>query len=283
MPGSMDTQPTIISGTEMLDVFVRAAAEAPHAAALFCDIDGTISPIAPRPSEAGVSDSFRDLLARLVERIGLVAFVTGRLVEDGRRMIPLQGAVHVGAHGLETMAADGSVVEEPDAEPYVPIVHDLAEAAARDLDCRALGIVIEDKRSVLALHYRLAPDPEAARVAILTRVAAPATARGLTVASGHFVIELRPPLSYSKGTAVRRLLAAGDYTSAVCCGDDLTDVTAFMAVREWGGSDARRRTLAVAAITDETPQLVLDAADVLVRATPGVHEVLRRLAAAVGA
>ena len=67
------------------------------------------------------------------------------------------------------------------------------------------------------------------------------------------------------------------------CGDDLTDITAFAAIREWGERDARRATLAVAAVTDETPRPVIDAADVLVRATPGVHEVLARLAAAVGA
>jgi hypothetical protein len=67
------------------------------------------------------------------------------------------------------------------------------------------------------------------------------------------------------------------------CGDDLTDVTAFAANRDWGERDARRRTLAVAAVTDETPRPVMEAADVLVRATPGVHEALSRLANAVGA
>ena len=95
---------------------------------------------------------------------------------------------------------------------------------------------------------------------------------------------MRPPLPFNKGTAVRRLLTAGDYFAAMGCGDDLTDVTAFAAIREWGERDARgarrsrsRRSQA------ETPQPVTEAADVLVRATPGVHEVLARFAAAVGA
>ena len=44
-----------------------------------------------------------------------------------------------------------------------------------------------------------------------------------------------------------------------------------------------RAAATVAAVTDETPRPVTEAADVLVRATPGVHEVLSRLAAAVGA
>jgi trehalose 6-phosphate phosphatase len=274
---------SIISGFEALRALERAAAEAPGAAALLCDIDGTISPIAPTPGEAEVPAAFRDLLAALVERLGLVVFCTGRSLEDGRRMIPLDGAVYVGTHGLETMTADGAVASDPQAERYVDTVREVAESAARDLDCEALGVVLEDKRTVLAIHYRLAEDPSATRHQILTRVIEPARERGLAIATGHFMFEVRPPLPFTKGTAARRLLENGEYYSAIACGDDLTDVTLFAAVRDWGERDARRRTAAVAAVTAETPGTVTEAADVLVRATPGVHEVLARLAAAVGA
>jgi trehalose 6-phosphate phosphatase len=273
----------IVSGSEALDAFVLAAAEAPTAAALFCDIDGTISPIAPTPAEAYVPEPFREVLAALVRRLGLVTFATGRTLDDGRRMIPLEGAAYIGTHGLETMATDGSISVEPQAERYAATIREVAEAAARDLDCEALGVVLEDKRTVLAVHYRLAEDAAATRHAILTRVIEPARERGLAIATGHFAFEVRPPLSFTKGAAIRRLLAAGDYFTAMGCGDDLTDVTAFAAIRDWGERDARRRAVAVAAVTDETPRPVLEAADVLVRATPGVHEVLSRLAKAVGA
>ena len=157
-------------------------------------------------------------------------------------MIPLDGAAYVGTHGLETMAPDGSVTVEPQAERYVAAIHEVAEAAARDLDCEALGVVLENKRTVLAVHYRLAADAAATRHEILTRVIEPARARGLAIATGHFAFEVRPPLPFTKGTAVRRLLAAGDYLTAMGCGDDLTDVTAFAAMRDWGERDARRVT-----------------------------------------
>ena len=85
-------------------------AAAPRAGALFCDIDGTISPIVERPGAAAVSQPFREVLAALTERLGLVAFVTGRTLEDGRRMIPLDGAAYVGTHGLESTAPDGQVL-----------------------------------------------------------------------------------------------------------------------------------------------------------------------------
>ena len=147
----MDAGSPIISGTEALDALLRAAAEAPHAAALFCDIDGTISPIAPTPAEAHVPEPFRELLARLVARLGLVAFVTGRSLEDGRRMIALDGAAYVGTHGLEMMTAGRRASSsDPQAERYVGSIREVREAAQRDLDCDALGVVLEDKRTVLA-------------------------------------------------------------------------------------------------------------------------------------
>ncbi len=279
----MEAGSPIIRGLEALEALQRAVAQAPRAAVLFCDIDGTIAPIAPTPAEAHVPEAFRVLLATLVERLGLVAFCTGRSLEDGRRMIPLDGAAYVGTHGLEAMTAGGAVVSDPQAERYVAAIAEIRDTAARELDCEALGIVLEDKRTVLAVHYRLAEDPAAVRHLILQRVIGPARERGLAIASGHFMFEVRPPLPFTKGTAARRLLGAGDYLSAVACGDDLTDVTLFAAVRDWGERDARRRTTAVAAVTSETPQPVTDAADVLVRATPGVHEVLSRLVEATGA
>ena len=68
---------------------------------------------------------------------------------------------------------------------YVAGIHEVAEAAARDLDCEALGVVIEDKRTVLAIHYRLAEDAAATRHQILARVIDPARERGLSIATGQ--------------------------------------------------------------------------------------------------
>ena len=272
----------ITDGEAALSACLAAFARTPRAGALLCDIDGTISPIAPRPADAAVPARTAALLAALTDRLGLVAVLTGRALEDGRRMIPLDGAVYVGTHGLELRDRDGRVTSDPRAEPYVAAVREMAATAARDLDCAALGIVLEDKRTVLAVHYRTATDAEAARHAILTTIVAPARARGLAVSTGHFAFEIKPPLAVSKGLAARRLLDDGPFLTALFCGDDLTDVTGFRAIHEWAGGDARRTACALAAVTGETPPPVLDEADVRVAATPGVHEALTRLLAAVG-
>jgi trehalose 6-phosphate phosphatase len=279
MPGDQ----LITKGETDLDACLGVFASAPRAGALLCDIDGTISPIVSRPGDAAVPEAFRDVLAALTARLGLVAFVTGRALDDGRRMIPLDGAAYVGTHGLELLAPGGEVFTEPQAERYIAEMQDVAAAAARDLDCDALGVVLENKRTVLAVHYRLATDAARTRHEILTKVVEPARSRGLAISTGHFLFEVRPPLPFTKGTAARRLLAGGDYLAALFCGDDLTDVTGFRTLHDWAARDARRVACAVAATTAETPRPVIEEANVLVRATPGVYEVLTRLLAAVSA
>jgi trehalose 6-phosphate phosphatase len=278
MPG----EELFTKGASEFDACLATFAAAPRAGALLCDIDGTIAPIVSRPGEAAVSKPFREVLAGLTKRLGLVAFVTGRALEDGRRMIPLDGAAYVGTHGLELMAPGGQVLTEPQAERYIADVQEVAVAAARDLDCDALGVVLEDKRTVLAVHYRLAADAARTRHEILTKVVEPARARGLAISTGHFLFEVRPPLPFTKGTATRRLLAGADYFAGMFCGDDLTDVTGFKTLHDWAARDARRAACALAAVTAETPRPVIEEADALVRATPGVYEALARLLAAVG-
>jgi len=55
----MEAGSAIVRGTEALEAFARAAGAAPQAAALLCDIDGTISPIAATPAEAHVPEASR--------------------------------------------------------------------------------------------------------------------------------------------------------------------------------------------------------------------------------
>jgi trehalose 6-phosphate phosphatase len=278
----MPEEQLITDGEAALRACLAAFAAAPRAGALLCDIDGTLSPIVSRPSEATVPQHVREVLTALTGRLGLVAFVTGRALDDGRRMIPVDGAAYVGTHGLEVMAPGGRALTEPQAERYIAAVQEVAAAAARDLDCDALGIVLENKRTVLAIHYRLAADAAHTRHEILTGVVEPARGRGLAISTGHFVFEVKPPLPFTKGTATRRLLDGGHYLTGMFCGDDLTDVTGFRTLHDWAARDARRTACALAAVTPETPRPVVDEADVLVRATPGVYQALRRLLAAVG-
>jgi trehalose 6-phosphate phosphatase len=270
----------ILHGEERLEEGLAAVARDPAAAALFCDIDGTISPIVPRPSDAVVPERQRTALATLGPRIGLLCFVTGRAVLDGARLVRLKNAFYIGTHGLELMDPAGVVQTDPGAAPYVPRVQAIV-AGLRTAELEALGIVLENKRSVLAAHYRLTNDEDAALRAIGQQIVAPARQAGLAVTTGKQVIEVRPPVEVTKGTAALALLGRESYSSAFFLGDDLTDTSGFAALHVWVRGRPERQAIRVAAVGDETPARVRETSDVWVDGVGGMAEVLRRLLAAI--
>jgi len=269
----------ILHGEERLEEGLAAVAREPATAALFCDIDGTISPIAPRPADAVVPDQQRAALATLAPRLGLLCFVTGRSVLDGARLVRLRNAFYIGTHGLELMDPAGVVQTDPGADPYIPRVQAIV-AGLRTTELEALGIVLENKRSVLAAHYRLAKDEDAALRAIGQQIVAPARQAGLAVTTGKQVIEVRPPVEVTKGTAALALLGRESYATAFFLGDDLTDTSGFAALHVWARNRPERAAVGVAAVSDESPARVRETSDVWVDGVDGISEVLRRLLAA---
>ncbi len=272
----------MLRGEETFQACLSAVARDARAAALFCDIDGTISPIVADPYAAEVPAAFRTVLAALAARLGLLAFVTGRELAEGREMIDVAGAAYVGQHGFESMKPGGMTQGAAAAEPYVAAVQESARRAEQ-LAARLPGLIIQNKRLMFDIHYRKAADRVAALRAIEDEIVAPASAAGLAIASGHFVVEVLPPLPVNKGTAVAELLdARPEIATAFVFGDDLTDTTAFAAVHEWAARAPERFACTVAALTEETPAAVREASDVWVAATPGVLEALTHLLAAAG-
>jgi len=272
----------MLRGEETYQACLSAVARDARAAALFCDIDGTISPIVADPYAAEVPPEFRTVLAALAPRLGLLAFVTGRELSQGREMVGVSGAAYVGMHGLEAVEPGGETHCTPAAEPYVAAIQESARRADQLAD-RLPGLIVENKRAMVDIHYRKAADTAAVLKVIEDEIVAPAREAGLGIASGHFVVEVRAPLPVDKGTAVAELLdARPQIVTTLVFGDDLTDTTGFAAVHEWAARASERLACAVAALTDETPAAVRETSDVWVTATPGVLEALTHLLTACG-
>ena len=135
------------------------------------------------------------------------------------------------------------------------------------------GLVFENKRLSGSIHYRLSEDPiemGATLGEIAGRVAA---AHGLHVATGKMVYELRPTASVSKGTALRDIALQRGLRSAAFLGDDVTDVDAFVALRELR-EHHQLATLAIGVLTPDTAPSVIAESDVLL---DGVDDVVRML------
>ena len=198
-------------------------------AALVTDIDGTLSPIASSPEEAEVLPECRRALADLAKVLHLVAVVSGRRVEEARRMVGLDQLTYIGNHGMERWDHAGGYRSE--AESYAALMAEALRALRQEL--RGLtGVRLEDKGTVISIHYRSSPKPAAARQTILEASKRVLPQDGLIIAEGKMVVEVRPPLAIDKGTVVRNLVREHGLRGIVYLGDDLTDVDAFRAVRE---------------------------------------------------
>ena len=64
------------------------------------DIDGTLAPIVEHPDDARLPERVQDCLAHLARHYE-VAIVTGRAVDDARRMFAFEPRYLIGNHGAE--------------------------------------------------------------------------------------------------------------------------------------------------------------------------------------
>jgi trehalose 6-phosphate phosphatase len=230
----------------------QLAAE-PAATAILLDVDGVLAPIVDVPSAAAVPEETRAELRRLHGRYALVGCVSGRPGADAARVVGVPELVYVGEHGLELA---------PEAAAWRERLHDFAATVAWD--------DVELKPLTVSFHYRRAPDEAEAR-RLLEAVATRAGTEGIVARFGRKVLELRPPLEATKGTAVRELLARQGLQRALYAGDDTTDLDAFAAL---AGLDVVVR---LAVVTPEGPSALREAADLVVGSPAEVLDVLRML------
>ena len=245
----------------------------PARTAIVSDFDGTLAEIVDDPDSARPLPGAAKALADLGSRFGMVAVVSGRpaafLAEHLRLpAAPLPGTRLVGLYGLESVAADGSILTVPEAEPWRSVVAQVADRGAADLgDPEA----VERKGLTVTFHWRRRPETEA-EVERLTQ--ALAAESGLASHPAKMSVELRPPLEVDKGTAVAGLIDG--YSVAAFLGDDLGDVPAFGALGALAASGAGT-PVRVAVLSSETPPELLDQADLTVDGPEGVIEFLGRL------
>ena len=198
--------------------------------ALFLDFDGTLADLAPRPDAVVVPQDLPALLTALHERLdGALALVTGRAQADLERLLgplPLPAAYE---HGAVRRPANGRMV----ITPATPL--DRCLAAAQGLMARHQGLLLEHKRTSLALHYRLAPELEALCVHTLNE--AVQSEPGLQLLRGKAVVEIKSAL-VNKGTAIRAFMNEAPFAgrTPVFAGDDVTDESGFEAVQGLGGA-----------------------------------------------
>jgi trehalose 6-phosphate phosphatase len=188
-------------------------------ALLAFDFDGTLAPIVDRPGDARVPEQVARRLRRLAERL-VVAVLTGREIADVRGRLGFTPAHVVGSHGAE----------DPARGETIGFVRELDASRDRlrrfDERLRAAGVLVEDKSASIALHYRLAPDREAA-TALIDEVLSE-LGPGVRRFGGKMVSNLVAAAASDKAGALEALVARCAVERVVFVGDDVNDEPVFV-------------------------------------------------------
>lgn len=197
--------------------------------ALFLDLDGTLTPIVPRPQDVKAEPRRTALIERLNRDLGgRLAILSGRTIAELDDILERRAPSLAGVHGLVRRGADGELVR---TEPH-PALPEAAAGLRRAAEADG-GLLVEDKGVSVALHYRLAPGHAAMAERTARDIAA---ATGLSLQAGDMVMELRTP-GPTKGDSLRAFMSRPPFAGAVpvFVGDDLTDEDGFAAARALGG------------------------------------------------
>lgn len=258
------------------DAILEPLRAEPDRAAILCDIDGTLAPIVADPESATVSAAAREVLRDLAHRFRLVGCVTGRRASTARRMVGLDELTYAGNHGLELLAPGDP---EPRLDPALGRRGAAAAGFAGRLDwsrLATLGLQLEDKGPIQAIHWRRAADAGAAQQRA-EEIADLAREEGLVPHRGRMVLELRPVAEVHKGVATRRLIEDAGAGRALFGGDDATDRDAFSALRELQRAGVLETSVCVAVASAEGPPEIQREADLVVAGPEGFLDLLRGL------
>jgi len=203
--------------------------------AVFLDYDGTLTPIVARPELAKLSPTMREILSDLA-RVHPTVIVSGRGREDVSELVGLDNLYYAGSHGFDIAGPAGTTVRHEIGPEYRPAL----EQAARSFEHQLSGIdgvLIEDKKFSIAVHYRQVADQDISRIEHAVDDVVEGQPQ-LTKTHGKKVLEVRPQLEWDKGKAVLWLLQALNLDSRdvmpLYIGDDVTDEDAFAVLEDRG-------------------------------------------------
>lgn len=222
--------------------------------ALFLDVDGTLIELAETPDGVNVPQELKSLLGEVASRLnGALALISGRTIANIDELFAPLRLCASGVHGVERRGPDGQLVRVPIDLSALREVHQELSEFARSRE----GILIEDKRFAIAVHFRLAPE-YAAEVHEWTERIVGRLGSAYVLQAGKCVYEIRPSAT-TKGTAVRTFMEQEPFAGRqpVYIGDDVTDEDAFEAVNALRGISVRvgdaattRATHRLASVTD---------------------------------
>jgi trehalose 6-phosphate phosphatase len=196
------------------------------------DLDGTLLDLASSPARVVAPKRLSATLKRVRDGLGgALAIVSGRTLEEIDRLLhPLELPI-ASEHGAVIRCPSGAIEEAPNLHrlPEEWLSH--LRAQVRDWD----GVLLEEKRHSVAVHFRLAPlRAQDVRDLVTSLVWREPKCFEVLTAKMAFEIRCR---DVTKAHAVKLLMDVPPFRGRlpVFVGDDVTDKDGMEAARELGG------------------------------------------------
>ena len=198
--------------------------------ALLLDIDGTLLDLARTPDRVRVPGELLRALEKLTHQLhGALAFVSGRSLESIDTLFAPFRPAAIGAHGGEIRGVQGDVTR---IAPLPDSIREIFTGLAGHVP----GLLLEDKKCAMALHYRLAPEARQVLMSAMEKHAKLFEAEKVRILDGKAVIEVQQ-LGIDKGSAVLKLARQKPFKGRTVLfgGDDTTDLDVFRILPRLGG------------------------------------------------
>jgi trehalose 6-phosphate phosphatase len=204
--------------------------------ALFLDYDGTLTPIKRTPSTALLTPEMENILEKISHLHGLyLAIVTGRSMEEIRRLVRLENIGYAANHGFN-IYNDGIEWIHPQAISQIQLLSRL-HSILRNILAEVPKAFVENKQITLSIHYRNVAPRHIRSIKSLTTKTVHAFDPTLRITQGKKVLEVRPQIDWGKGKAVLELYhssKARQQKIPFFIGDDTTDEDVFKVLRKKG-------------------------------------------------
>ncbi len=207
----------------------------PANTALFLDVDGTLLELRDDPASVSADAALVDLLDRCRDALdGAMALISGRTLAEIDRIFSPAVFHAAGSHGAEMRITGARENPAGGAALSAEIIGALERFAGQHD-----GLLVETKPAGAALHYRRAPEHQAAALEVAEGILADA-GDAYRLIHGKMVYEIAPKM-HDKGSAIDTLLELAPFRgrTAVFLGDDVTDEDGFREVNRREGLSIR--------------------------------------------
>ncbi|KAA0197795.1 trehalose 6-phosphate synthase [Hyalella azteca] len=199
--------------------------------ALLLDYDGTLAPIAPHPDIAHLPEETKQVLQRLAHLPDVsIAVISGRSLENVKKMVDIEGITYAGNHGFEILHPDNSLFNHPVPAEYIEKLEKLKEKLG---ELCASGAYVEDKGPCVSFHFRKVE--ASLRPALIKQALDVFKEVDIEATQALMSLEAQPPVTWDSGRAAIHILRSmlgleWCEASIIFAGDDETDENAIEAL-----------------------------------------------------